>query len=490
MKTAKIIFPNQLFKESSLDALEGDIFMVEEFLFFKQYNFHQQKIAFHRASMKAYQTHLKEIGKDVNYIESTEKESDVRDLIHFLASENYTHIVSIHPEDNWLEKRLKEETDRYKISLTYYQSPQFLNTREELKTFFKNDKKKFLQTEFYILERKKRKILVTNTNEPIGGKWTYDTENRKKYPKDKIPPKIDFLAPSNYHIEAITYTKKNFGYNFGNCDTYYPLTFKEAESWLDLFITERLADFGHYEDALTTKHAYLNHSLLTPMLNVGLLTPQLIVDKVLAYAKENEVSLNSLEGFVRQIIGWREFIRGIYITKGTYERTKNFWGFTRKIPASFYTGTTGIFPVDDCIQKIKETGYAHHIERLMILGNFMLLCEFDPDEVYRWFMEVFIDAYDWVMVTNVYGMSQFADGGLMATKPYISGSNYLMKMSDYKKGDWQEKWDGLFWHFMDKQRDFFLKNPRLSMLIHMFDKNETSVKIKHLKVAEAFLAKL
>jgi deoxyribodipyrimidine photolyase-related protein len=183
-------------------------------------------------------------------------------------------------------------------------------------------------------------------------------------------------------------------------------------------------------------------------------------------------------------------MRGVYISKGSYERTKNFWGFKRKIPKSFYDGTTGIPPIDDTIKKVLKTGYCHHIERLMVLGNFMLLCEFDPDEVYQWFMELFIDAYDWVMVPNIYGMSQFADGGLMATKPYISGSNYLMKMSDYKKGEWQEVWDGLFWRFMHVHSDFFLSNPRLSMLVKMFDKMPEEKQKQHLVNANSFIDKL
>ena len=162
------------------------------------------------------------------------------------------------------------------------------------------------------------------------------------------------------------------------------------------------------------------------MLNSGLLDINFVLDKTIVFYNKNDIPLNSCEGFIRQIIGWREYIRGIYTVKGSEERTKNFWGFKRKIPKSFYDASTGILPVDDSIRKILKTGYAHHIERLMILGNFMLLCEFDPDEVYRWFMEMFIDSYDWVMVPNVYGMSQFADGGLMSTKPYISGSSYIL----------------------------------------------------------------
>jgi deoxyribodipyrimidine photolyase-related protein len=168
----------------------------------------------------------------------------------------------------------------------------------------------------------------------------------------------------------------------------------------------------------------------------------------------------------------------------------NFWGFTRKIPASFWNGTTGIEPIDLTIKKVLETGYCHHIERLMVLGNFMLLCEFDPDEVYRWFMELFIDAYDWVMVPNVYGMSQFADGGLMSSKPYISGSNYLMKMSNYPKGEWQEVWDALFWNFLDNQRTFFLKNPRLSMLVRTFDKWDDIKKKSMYTTANKYLSSL
>jgi len=215
-----------------------------------------------------------------------------------------------------------------------------------------------------------------------------------------------------------------------------------------------------------------------------------VVDRALAYAEENQVPINSLEGFVRQIIGWREFIRGMYEVKGTESRIRNFWGFERKIPKSFYEGTTGIVPVDETIKMVLKTGYCHHIERLMVLGNFMLLCEFHPDEVYRWFMELFVDAYDWVMVPNVYGMSQFADGGFFATKPYISGSNYIMKMSNYKKGDWQSIWDGLFWRFMDNNRDFFLKNPRLGMLVRTYDKMNPERQETLRNTAASFLKKI
>jgi deoxyribodipyrimidine photolyase-related protein len=270
----------------------------------------------------------------------------------------------------------------------------------------------------------------------------------------------------------------------------YPTGFESSRKWLSQFLEYRFAEFGPYEDAIVAENSILNHSVLSPMMNVGLLTPEEVIRATLEFADQNSIPLNSTEGFVRQIMGWREFLRGIYEVKGSYQRTFNYWNFKRKIPASFYNGTTGIEPIDQTIKKVLKTGYCHHIERLMVLGNFMLLCEFDPDEVYRWFMELFIDAYDWVMVPNVYGMSQFADGGLMASKPYISGSNYLMKMSNYKKGEWQAVWDGLFWRFMDTHRDFFTQNPRLGMLVRMFDKMPPEKRNTHLQNAEAYWSEL
>ncbi|HSK12497.1 MAG TPA: cryptochrome/photolyase family protein, partial [Phnomibacter sp.] len=255
-------------------------------------------------------------------------------------------------------------------------------------------------------------------------------------------------------------------------------------------LEERFEKFGAYEDAMVANEHYLHHSVLTPMLNIGLLNAQEVVEAALQKASQKEIPINSLEGFIRQIVGWREFIRGVYVTAGRRQRTTNYWGFTRKIPAQFWMGNTGITPVDIVVKKLLKTAYNHHIERLMVMGNFFLLCEFDPDEVYRWFMEMYIDAYDWVMVPNVYGMTQFADGGLMTTKPYISGSNYLVKMGDWPKGDWQQVWDGLFWRFMHVHRQFFLQNPRLSMLLKTFDNMSEEKRKAHLERAEEFLRKL
>ncbi len=334
--------------------------------------------------------------------------------------------------------------------------------------------------------------MLDESGNPAGGKWTSDTENRKKYPREKTPPAIHFPLSSPLWEEAVQYVEKNFNNNPGELskNPLYPMDFKSAQTWFQQFLEYRFYDFGAYEDAIVRNEPFLHHSVLSPLLNVGLLLPGKLLEQSLAFAEKENIPINSTEGFVRQIMGWREFIRGMYESRGSRSRTLNFWGFDRKIPQSFYSATTGIDPVDQTIREVLKTGYCHHIERLMILGNFMLLCEFDPDEVYRWFMELFIDAYDWVMVPNVYGMSQFADGGLFATKPYIGGSNYIRKMSDYSGGDWEAVWDGLFWRFIDQHRDFFKSNPRLSMMYHTYNRMSEEKRITHLQNAKEFLNKL
>lgn len=486
---ATIIFPHQLFEQNPAIQPDAEVYLVEEFLFFKQYNFHRQKLKYNRATMKFYANFLTEKGFQVNYIDSNHEFADTRKLIPNLIEQGFTEIHFCDVADNWLEKRIKKHAD--KIKLIEHQTPMFLNSKDELAAYFKS-KKHYFQTDFYIQQRKKRQILLDADFKPTGGKWSFDAENRLKYPKNKIPPKVEFPSENEFYKEAENYVKANFDNNYGKLksDFVYPSTYAESRNWLQQFLENRFLEFGEYEDALVANERILHHSVLTPMMNVGLLTPQEIIETTLNFAKKNDISLNSLEGFIRQIIGWREFIRGVYEIAGTRERTMNFWKFKRKIPETFWTGETGIAPVDIVIKKVLETGYYHHIERLMVLGNFMLLCEFDPKEVYSWFMELFIDAYDWVMVTNVYGMSQFADGGLMATKPYISGSNYLSKMSDFPKGDWQKIWDGLFWRFMDTHRDFFLKNPRLGMLVKMFDKMPNEKRFSHIETAENYLESL
>ncbi len=484
-----LIFPHQLFEKNPALRKDMKVYLIEEELFFNQYKFHKQKLAFHRASMKSYESFLKSKKVEVEYIEAISDSSDVRSLIGSLKAEK---IHFIDPVDNYLRRRLTHACNELEIPYEEHDSPGFLNKWEDLEDFFKTSKKKFFQTDFYKNQRISANILIEQKDKPVGGQWTFDKENRKRYPAKSTPPSISFPDKDKIYKEALDYVNANFSSNPGKLseNPVYPYSHKASNQWFAEFLEQRFVGFGDYEDAIVSNEHFLHHSILSPLLNTGLLTPKYVVNEILHYAEKEDVPINNTEGIIRQIIGWREFIRGVYIAKGSQERTNNFWGFKRKIPPSFYDGSTGINPVDITIKKLLKTGYNHHIERLMVLGNFMLLCEFDPDEVYRWFMELYIDAYDWVMVPNVYGMSQFADGGLMSTKPYISGSNYLMKMGDYEKGDWQQTWDGLFWRFMDKHRDFFTSNPRLGMLVGTFDKMKKEKQKNHLKLANDYLSSL
>lgn len=477
---AQLIFPHQLFKDTDYLDKDQPVFLVEEYLFFRQYKFHKQKIALHRATMKFYEDYLTEAKFKVEYIDSTSPLSDVRKLIKHLEKEKFKKIIITDVCDNWLEKRIKETG----LELEIIDSPLFINTKDDLEEYF-DGKKSYHQTDFYKQQRISRNILM-KAGKPLGGKWTYDTENRKKYPKNKKAPSIHFPENNQYYEEARKYTEKNFSENYGNLTSYqlYPVTFQEAEKWFDQFLELRFSDFGVYEDSIVEREHFLHHSVISPLLNIGLLNPEKVLKQAINYAEEYKTPINSLEGFVRQILGWREFVRGIYLYEGTFQRNKNYWKHHNPLPTSFYTGKTDIKPIDSTILKVLQTGYAHHIERLMIFANFMNLLKLNPDNVYQWFMELFIDSYDWVMVPNVYGMSSFSDGGKMSTKPYISGSNYLKKMSDYPDGDWTKKWDALFWNFVNDNRIFFETNPRLGMMLRTLDKMTDDKKTEHFTIAQ------
>jgi deoxyribodipyrimidine photolyase-related protein len=485
-----LVFPHQLFDDHPAINEGQAVILVEEHLFFSQYRFHQTKIAFQKASMLYYADRFAK-KRDVFHVKANDKLSDIRALLSYLIKAGIKEIDCIDPTDFYLEKRIKEFTEQ--LSIHWYENPSFINRREDLLTgFFKPSKKKFFHASFYKQSRKELNILMEQ-GEPSGGKWSFDEDNRQKYPKDGTPPTLNWKNyESEFWSRAMIETQEHYSQNPGNLsnDIIYPHTHEQAKQWLTEFLEQRFGDFGPYEDAIVSSESFLNHSLLSPLINSGLLNPREVINAAIKYSREHNVPINSLEGFIRQIIGWREFIRGMYESKGVASRTRNYWGFERKIPSSFYSGDTGIPPVDDAIKKCLNHSYNHHIERLMILGNFMLLCEFDPDEVYQWFMEMYIDSYDWVMVPNVYGMSQFADGGFFATKPYISSSNYILKMSDYKKGEWQKTWDSLFWRFIAANRDFFSSNPRLNMMVRAYDKFSDEKKKDLQDHAETYLSSL
>jgi deoxyribodipyrimidine photolyase-related protein len=436
-KEVVLIFPHQLFKINPNLDKNREVFLIEEARFFTDFNFHKKKLLLHRASMKYFESFLKKKGLKVRYFnfnQSWEKHLKGKTIY-------YTELI-----DHQLEKKIPKRANKLK-------SPAFITEAFE-------KRKRYFMTGFYTEQRRNFNLLMKN-GKPMGGKFSFDKDNRKKIPKDvKIPQLTSFY--NQFIKEGVAYVNKHFSKNPGSTDGFiYPVTHADSQKWLKDFIKHRLKLFGDYEDAMLREEPFLFHSICSPLLNIGLLTPDEVIDET----QKAKAPLNSKEGFLRQVLGWREFIKHIYDIEGEHQRRSNFFKHQKKLTNDFYTGETKIDPLDVVIKRVLQHAYCHHIERLMVVGNYMLLSEIHPNEVYRWFMELFIDAYDWVMVPNVYGMSQYADGGLMTTKPYFSSSNYLLKMSDFKRGEWCEVWNSLFWKFMKKHKRFLSKNPRLAMLI-------------------------
>ncbi len=480
MNQASLIFSNQLFSNSPVLSKEREVFLVEEKRYFCDFKFHKNKLVLHRSSMKYYENFLLKQGFKVNYITFTD------DYFEILRKKNISTLHIIDVVDLELENKLKSSD----FKIIWYNSPAFLTSKESFEEFFK-DKKTYSQTSFYIQQRKDLKILVDSKNKPVGGKWSFDPENRKKIPSGIPMPELIKYGENKYITEAKAYIDTHFSDNYGTYDNFiYPIMHKGVQSWLGDFLTNRLNLFGDYEDAILKDEPFLFHSALSYAINTGLITPDEVIKTTIDFAKENKPALNSLEGFIRQIIGWREYIKNMYLIKGKDQRNLNFWNHKRQMPSCFYTGQTGIGPVDETIKKLLETGYNHHIERLMILGNFMFICEISPQEIYKWFMEMYIDSYDWVMLPNVFGMSQFADGGLMMTKPYFSSSSYIKKMSDFPSAEWTEIWDALYWRFLYKNREKLEKIPREKLITRHLDiKSDDQIK-SYINIAENFLDKI
>ena len=492
MTEAAVILPHQLF--GAHPGLQKDrmVYLVEDPWFFRNpeadLRFHRQKLVLHRASLQAYRDHLERRGHRVCYLELN-PEGGRGSLMDRLREDGVTEIVLCDPVDRGLTERVRREAAEADLKVRFLPTPMFLCSPEEITDFFRG-KERFHQTSFYIHQRRRRNILMEG-GRPAGGRWTYDPLNRRRLPRGLAVPPLPRPDNEPYASEAGEYVRRKFPGHFGDTSPFpYPVTQEAARKWLEHFLMERLGNFGDYQDALSAREPYLFHSLLSPLLNIGLLTPDQVLTATMDFARDHPVPLNSLEGFVRQILGWREYVRAVYLLAGERQRNGNFWGHSRPVPEALYTGTTGLLPVDTVIGRLRATAYAHHIERLMVLGNFLLLAEIHPREVYRWFMEMFIDAYDWVMVPNVFGMSQFADGGLIMTKPYVSSSHYLLKMSDYPPGPWCQVWDGLFWRFIHKHQDYFRKNPRLAPLARALTRLSPERLRNLVQAAEAFLTAL
>jgi deoxyribodipyrimidine photolyase-related protein len=492
-KDLLVLLGNQLFPIDEIKKLDtNQIFMAEDYNLCTYEKHHKLKILMFLCAMREKRDELIKNHFNVFYSEISDKDfliSYEEKLKKYIIKNKINHIKFFEIEDKFFENRMKVFSKVNNLEITFYQSPMFLETREEF-TKYANEKNTLSHANFYKSIRKKLNILIDKNQMPIGGKWSFDKENRKKIPKNIQLPEKFKNSKSKYVKEITGLINDNFSEHPGAIsEVWMPLTRQQALKNLDNFISQKFENFGSYEDAILIEDNFLFHSALSPSLNLGLITPKEIINTIIKYIDDNEIPLNSIEGFIRQIIGWREFIRGVYQVKSDQQEKGNFFNFSNKVSNSWYSGTTGIPPLDDAINFSNLYGYTHHINRLMIISNIMTLSEINPKEVYKWFMEMFVDSSDWVMVPNVYGMGTYADGGIFSTKPYICGSNYILKMSNYKKGDWCDIVDGLYWRFIDKHLDKVKNNHRLSFMKKTLEKMNIERKEMIFKKAKDFIKK-
>ena len=337
--------------------------------------------------------------------------------------------------------------------------------------------------------------------EPLGGQWNYDADNRKKLPKDHVLPMRPRSTPDAITQDVMQLVEQHFGNHFGALDGFgWPVTAAEANAHYTHFLDHCLPYFGDYQDAMKRDEVFLYHGLVGAALNLGLLDALDICQRAEARLHDGHAPLNAVEGFIRQIIGWREYIRGIYWLKMPDYPHENFFAHDRKLPDFYYDGDTDMACLRDAVTATREHAYAHHIQRLMVTGNFALLAGLAPEDVNRWYLEVYADAYEWVQLPNTHGMALFADGGVVASKPYVASGAYINRMSDYcagchykvkqPTGDEACPFNYLYWDFMTRNREVLGQNPRMGMVYRTYDKMDADKKAAIASSAQKFLESL
>jgi len=489
-----LILGNQLFPIKNLRSFKDDhiFFMCEDYQLCTFEQHHKHKILLFLSAMRSYAEDLKLNKYKIIYkkIEDSDfKNPYANKLEKIILSQAIQEVSFFEIEDKKFEKKIITFFKKINLKINMISSPMFICSRIDFKEHIKSNKNN-LMANFYKYIRQKNNILIEHNGQPVGGKWSFDKDNRKKIPKHTKIPLLPKIKETSHTRVLKPIIENMFPNHQGKIDNFWFATnAKDVNKLLNFFIKEKLNLFGDYEDAITHKDNLVFHSALSPYLNLGLITPDIIIKKILLHHKKSPIQLNSLEGYIRQILGWREFMRGIYQNYSQDIENKNYFNHNNKMKKSWYEGNTGLPPLDFAIINAKTYGWSHHIERLMILSNIMNLCEIKPVYVYKWFMEMFVDSSDWVMVPNVYGMGLYSDGGIFSTKPYICGSSYFLKMMDFEKGEWCEIMDGLYWRFINKNRKFFLSNARLAMMVKIFDKMKSERKKNILTKAENFITK-
>ncbi len=495
MKCLRIIFADQLSINNPvlLNLNDEDLILFYEPIdTFYEINHHKQKITFIISAFR----HFIETIDHKNIIHhkiSKKNKLDFNSYLKKITKENnITNIVISKPSDFKVNKELMFFCQSNNLGLEILEDKKFISDADDFADWA-SDKKTRIQEYYYRWLRKKYNIFMTEENKPIGDKWNFDKDNRKGISQLKSDiPRRKKIKPDKITFDAMVDIEECFPKSVGNLENFnWATSHEDAEILLDDFLERYLENYGAFQDAINKDNTFMFHSLLSPYLNSGLLDPLLCIEKAITkYNKsKGKIPINSVEGFIRQILGWREFIKGVYWENMPQCKNLNFWSHKRKLNENWYTGNTGIPPLDDAIKESEEFAYSHHINRLMIIANLMNLSGINPNEMYKWFMEMYIDSYDWVMVPNVYGMGSYADGGIFSTKPYICGSSYMLRMSNYKKGEWCDIVDGLYWRFIDKNIKFFESNPRLSVMTRSLAKMEKDRKKMIFMKAEEFIEK-
>jgi deoxyribodipyrimidine photolyase-related protein len=504
MKTLRLILGDQLNSNHSWFKTVDDsvTYVLMEIRTETDYATHHiQKVVGFFAAMRFFSKELKQKNHNVIYIHLNDEDnlqSFERNIQHLISKNNFTHFEYQLPDEYRVDQQLKKLCQSISITSSISDSEHFFTNRKELGDFFEG-KKTFLLESFYRALRKKHSVLMEG-DKPLTGQWNYDGENRKKLPRNHKP--ITPLVFDN-EVTAIVKEIKNTNVKtIGNIDKnnfLWPINRVQSLRLLDFFVTECLPFFGSYQDAMTPNEWSLYHSRISFSMNLKMISPQEVIDKAIQewHRRPNDIEYNQLEGFVRQIIGWREYMRGIYWLKMPNYASMNFFDNQEKLPDWFWTGKTKMNCLKDAINQSLEYAYAHHIQRLMITGNFALLAGVHPDEIDAWYLGIYIDAIEWVEITNTRSMSQFADGGIVGTKPYVSSAAYIDKMSHYcgtcfykkalKTGEKSCPFNSLYWNFYDKNEEKLAKNPRIGMMYNVWRKMKPEAKVELLEQANYYL---
>jgi len=466
---------------------------------------HVQKILAFFSAMRAFREELVNRGHQVIYypLDAAENLQDIcQNIEHLIAAQQFERFEYMQPDEYRLDASLRALCQKLSVPAAMADTEHFLTPRLFVGNFFAG-KKTYRMESLYREMRKKLGILMETDKKPVGGRWNFDVENRKKYDgKTPVPAAKTFDRDVSGLYQLLTsQTIPSIG--TVDCEHFpWPATRGESLEMLEDFIVNGLPYFGTFQDAMDTRHPYLFHSRLSFALNTKMLSPLEVVNQSLAYWEHHPaaITLPQIEGFVRQIIGWREYMRGTYWAQMPAYKTLNYFGHDRSLPGFYWTGETRMACMRDAITNSLKNAYAHHIQRLMVTGGFALLAGVHPDAVDDWYLGIYIDAVEWVEITNTRGMSQFADGGIVGTKPYVGSANYINKMSNYckncdyaakqKTGDRACPFNSLYWHFYEHHRDKLAPNPRIGMAYRLLDKMTKTEKNQILRQAEHYLTHL